>query len=544
MCKLLIVEDEWIIRTGLRHYFPWQELGVDDIYEAENGADGLQLALEVRPDLIISDIRMPEMNGLEMIEQLRPLLPDTFFIILTGYNDFDYAKQAIRLGHIQDYLLKPLEYEESMKSVQNTLQFIQTKKEDEKERLMRVEEQNKWNQSVLVKQLLETSYDNKAPDNLFYPSDQNKSDHAIYIPIVSTHIAPYGSLSVPDLKWSGEVLQLIANHVPTVPICLEDHSSPLLSYFHQNRLYMIVCCQQENLNDLNLALALNTLNQGHVDKTYISIGHSSPFLLEMGKHLHHAEELLLMRYSERETYFFSPNSNSSYPKVETSTFRLDGKEKAQLMTTLEQKDTTSLHELILSFSQRTYQLNVKENSRQWLIFLQELISLILRYADHHHPSSSDIYSEQLIKLSFIEDFQTSEQLFTWLADWAEQIISNPDQIDNSSLPDSKDTYIFSEIEKFIKQHLDHDLSLQMVAERFFYNPSYLSRLFKTKLNKNYMTYVTELRIRYAKECLKDPSLLISDVSLMCGYKSYKHFVKTFRNITHMTPTHYRKRIGM
>lgn len=544
MCKLLIVEDEWIIRTGLREYFPWKKLGVNDIYEAENGADGFQLALEVKPDLIISDIRMPEMNGLEMIEQLRPLLPDTFFIILTGYNEFDYAKQAIRLGHIQDYLLKPLEYEESLKSVQNTLQFIQTKKEEQQKRLMLVEEQNKWNQSVLIKQLLDSNFDKKTPDESLSLSYPLKSDHALYMPIVSTHIAPYGSLSLPNLKWTGEMLQFIANHIPIVPIGLEDHSLPLLSYLHQNRLYVIVCCQEVIPNDHNLAAALKKLNQGQTHKTYISFGHSSSSLYEMGKHLRYAEELLLLRYSERETYFFSPNSNSSHPKAEFSTIRLDGMEKVQLMTTLEQKDTTALRKLILNFSHRTYQLNLRENSRQWLIFLQELISLILRYADHHHPSSSEIYSEQLIKLRFIEDFQTSEQLFAWLADWAEQIISNPAQSNSNMLSESNDTYIFSEIEKFIKQHLDHDLSLQMVAERFFYNPSYLSRLFKTKLNKNYMTYVTELRIGYAKECLKDPSLLIGDVSLMCGYKSYKHFVKTFRNITHMTPTDYRKRIGM
>lgn len=543
MSKLLIVEDEWIIRTGLRHYFPWQELNVTDIYEAENGADGLKLALEVRPDLIISDIRMPEMNGLEMIEQLRPLLPDTFFIILTGYNDFEYAKQAISLGNIQDYLLKPLEYEESMKSVQNTLQIIQKKKDEQMKRLRLEEEQNKQNQSLLVKQLLDSNLDKKAIGDIIIPSELKNCDHVTYVPIVSTHIAPYGSLPVPDLKWSDEVLQLITNHIPNVPICWNEHSSPLLSYFNQNRLYIIICCQHESTNYHHLVLDLKKLNQGQVHKTYISIGNPSPSLLEMGKHLHHAEELLLMRYSERETYFFTPNLNASNPNVESSAFRLDGMEKAQLMTSLEQKDTTAIRKLILSFSHRTYQQNLMESSRQWLIFLQELVSLILRYADHHHPSSSEIYSEQLIKLNFVEDFQTSEQLFTWLADWAEQIISSPVRIDNS-LSDSKEIYIFSEIEKFIKQHLDHDLSLQMVAERFFYNPSYLSRLFKTTLNKNYMTYVTELRIGYAKECLKDPSLLISDVSLMCGYKSYKHFVKTFRSITHMTPTHYRKRIGM
>lgn len=103
MYKLMIVEDEPLIRTGLKHYFSWQELGVQSIVEAENGKEGVATALREQPDLVITDIRMPEMDGLQMIEELRQFLPDTLFIILTGFNDFEYAQRAIKLGSVHAF---------------------------------------------------------------------------------------------------------------------------------------------------------------------------------------------------------------------------------------------------------------------------------------------------------------------------------------------------------------------------------------------------------------------------------------------------------
>ncbi|BFT73536.1 response regulator [Paenibacillus sp. P36] len=105
MYKLLIVEDEPLIRTGIKHYFNWQDLEVSHIVEADNGKTGLTMALQEKPHLIITDIRMPEMDGLEMIEQLRPQLPDTVFVILTGFNEFAYAQQAIRWAAFMPFCL-------------------------------------------------------------------------------------------------------------------------------------------------------------------------------------------------------------------------------------------------------------------------------------------------------------------------------------------------------------------------------------------------------------------------------------------------------
>ncbi|MCR8660206.1 response regulator [Paenibacillus endoradicis] len=118
MFKLMLVEDEPIIREGLKYYFDWENLHFTKIIEAENGQEGIELALKERPDLIITDIRMPVMNGLDMIEQLRSQLPHSLFVILTGYSDFEYAKRAIKLGGITEYLLKPLQYDISLASIE------------------------------------------------------------------------------------------------------------------------------------------------------------------------------------------------------------------------------------------------------------------------------------------------------------------------------------------------------------------------------------------------------------------------------------------
>jgi len=273
MYKLMIVEDEPLIRSGLKQYFDWKELGVHTIIEAENGKDGVDTALIELPHLVITDIRMPVMDGLEMIGQLRSKLPDTLFIILTGHNEFEYAQKAIHYGGVYDYLLKPLQYEKSFSVIVNCLEKIRQK------------------------QLTPQPFERLTVSNLDPGTKQGAG------------------------------------------------------------------------------IALNETND---NKQVI----------------------------------------------------LDG--------------------------------------------LQ----------------------------------------------------------------------LFTKIESYIKQHMDQELTLNMVAEHFFYNPSYLSRLFKTKLNKNYMTFVSEIRINHALQCLKISQYSITEVSILCGYKSYKHFVKVFKSVTKMTPTEYRKQLRL
>lgn len=121
MNKLLIVEDEPLIRAGLKQYFNWANFGIDTILEAENGQEGVNIFTKEQPGLIITDIRMPIMNGLDMIREIRTLDICTSIIILTGYNEFEYAQKAIKYGGIHDFLIKPLQYKESYQAISSCI---------------------------------------------------------------------------------------------------------------------------------------------------------------------------------------------------------------------------------------------------------------------------------------------------------------------------------------------------------------------------------------------------------------------------------------
>ncbi len=126
MIKVMIVDDERFVRMGIVNNTNWQQVGCEVVGEAENGIEGVEKAREVHPDLIVSDIRMPKMDGIEMVTKIRVFLPEVRVIYLTAYSDFAYTQQAIRQG-ASDYLLKPFEDGELEKAVAKVTAELQPK---------------------------------------------------------------------------------------------------------------------------------------------------------------------------------------------------------------------------------------------------------------------------------------------------------------------------------------------------------------------------------------------------------------------------------
>ena len=116
MYKVLIIDDEVFIREGMKQIIPWQELGCEVIEEAQNGEEGMEKIIQLIPDIIVSDIRMPKKNGLEMIDEIKSINKNMQIIILTGFREFEYAQQAIRLGVLR-FLLKPSKIDEIKEAI-------------------------------------------------------------------------------------------------------------------------------------------------------------------------------------------------------------------------------------------------------------------------------------------------------------------------------------------------------------------------------------------------------------------------------------------
>ncbi|MFC7678735.1 response regulator [Paenibacillus sp. GCM10028914] len=554
MYKLLICEDEPLIRKGLTKYFDWPALGFHHIYEAENGAEGIEMALQERPDLIITDIRMPLMDGLEMIEQLRGKLPDTLFVIWSGYNEFEYAQKALRLGNVFAYLLKPLQYNESIKTIQECIQLLETKrKEQEKLINLATDAQHHVHlkRSQLVKSLLEDHNISESTER-----DLHKDFAAYTGKLEKYKLQPmvlfYVPVSPPSMKtraWWRQNAERMLTEVLADRFAFTDASSRLFTYVYHSKLYTFTVIDEDKQDmfkissDLQQQVTAILRQQGALQHVhlYLSIGALAEDFHTLSSLLIQTDKALFQRFlpSGGQAFVTKASTPSS---MKTSLFSYSDTDKIKLLTYLEQNDAL----LVKEFMNRTaadVQSRIGQFTQdQWLSYMQDIISVAIRFASKHGLNIEERYHEKLLHLTFLDDFDSLEDMFAWLASWMVQLQSEAQR--SAAEEDSQDGAVFERIEEFIIQHIDQDVSLQMVADQFFYNPSYLSRLFKTKLNKNYMTFVTEIRIEYAKRCLLESKYLMTDVCHMCGYTSYKHFVKMFRKVTNMTPTDYRKKMGM
>lgn len=547
MYKLMIVEDEPLIRAGLKQYFNWHELGIESILEAENGKDGIEIALRERPDLVITDIRMPEINGLEMIERLRPALPDTLFLILTGYNDFTYAQKAIRLGNIQAYLLKPLQYEESLTTIVESIKALSAMQQANRQRseLESAAKENSMHRGgQIVKSMLDD--DGSLQEDAVLRQFGLGGKIVTYHPIVLSCILP-STLDVQARNaWKIKAERLLHE---TVESMYPAGRGQLLAYFSKSKLYAITINDDQEIKVFDKQTE-ERINNGLIQTGtelqatfYMAVGKPAIELSQACISLQLTEKALNQRFFRQDRRLFrSEMTGQSSPSFKESFNPLDNKDRELILTCLEQGEVRQTRELLKRMSIQTVQHFSYDSYGRWLAFLQDIIGVTLRFAHRNDIRFEGVYSDKVLTLAFVDDFATAEQLFDWIADWMIHLHSVYRDKAKASAP--QESQIFEQIETFIKQHIDKEVTLQAVADRFFYNPSYLSRLFKTKLNKNYMTFLTEIRIRYAQQCLMDQKAPVADVCTMCGYKSYKHFVKTFRSVTRMTPTEYRKQLGL
>lgn len=548
MYKLMIVEDEPLIRAGLTQYFPWKDLGVDVILEAENGMEGIRLGLQDKPDLIITDIRMPELDGLEMIERLKPQLPDSLFVILTGYNEFHYAQRAIRIGNVRNYLLKPLEYEESLATVKECLNQLEQRRFDRSSRLEledAAKENTHYKYGNAIKQLLD---DSTVDSSDMEPILELESLECNYLAIIAACPSPLrGSPNEQRLSRAAlrKLKERTAEELERLP-----EVRRVMAYTSGNKLYTVIAFEPDHYRSGTEASIIDhfseiwrTSAEGLPHRFFISIGRAVSELAHAAFELKAADKALYMRYFEPASEPFRLNAyGSKEPTDSVHSIQLKKEDREALIACLEEGRSDEIKLLVQRLCKEAYRPSSPAAIDSWLAFLQEIINVSLRFAHQNGLQVEGIYSEKLLRLTFVDDFATVEELFEWISDWIIQL--SEDYKKHGTKSPAQEHLIFEQIEAFIRQHISEDVTLQMVADRFFYNPSYLSRLFKSKLRKNYMTFVTEIRIQAAQEYLRDSRYLVTEICGMCGYKSYKHFVKTFRSLVGMTPTDYRKRIGL
>ncbi|ULT58328.1 response regulator [Neobacillus drentensis] len=492
MLKAVLFDDEYIVLHGLQKMIDWSKYGIELVGTASNGLAAIDLVETYSPDIVFTDIRMPGMNGLEVVEKILEAAPEIVCVVFSGFNEFEYVKKAIKLG-VSDYLEKPI----TIPMIEDTIQRILEKLHHQKT-VLSLEE--KWEDSRI--ELVQ-----KATLDLLLQGDEvlpkwRKSFEEEVKDIVAVTVLALSEKG-PDLP----------SHPSYFSVYIRNGAEHLLVIFH------LEADSTELLNQL-----IYWPNEHGIT---IGSGRTYPDLTEAPKS--YKEALQALRYGQfmehgEWTRFEEIGENPNIPSD------LSELEEA-IIFFLRTGNKPGLYQQLEEFISKIQlqRLNPDVIEREIL----KLIYLGLEVAKETGEDISHLSQGNYLPHVDIRLLNTKEQMFSWLKQQMEMIMDWFLLIRKDKKHDA--------VEKactYIEKNFSKDLTLQDVAENVGMNPTYFSLLFKEEMKQSYIKYLTKLRMERAKELLREGKK-VAEVSEKVGYHTYRHFSELFKKHAGVNPGQYR-----
>lgn len=500
MYKVLLVDDEPLITTGLKALLDWEDYGFEVVSTAESGEEALSYLKENQIDILVTDIMMAEMTGLELIKEVKILQPKVKCIVLTGYQEFEFIKQGLLLG-IENYLVKPVDEEELLK----TIQIIGDKLKD-------VTEGNQEQEPSTLK-------DNTLWRFLNGEIDKNDCLERLCFYNIQFN-QPYYSVSILSFEnyHKSEISKDIRNYI-------EEQFSALCLYSPNQELLIIFGgTSEEELIQFNQSL----VHDFNSEKSMAGI-----FYLSMGKPVKTVEELEESFAIAREFNLLQLYSN---PNVLISE-RLTVDKQEEMKKQQEFKD--NIVKLILKADEEA--LKIVDSYFQDITNKSSFISpqAVKKYTYdlisyiHYSLQSDDLtyYTVAVEKVVYSKDIH---QMMTILKEYCRELILSILNQVNLRSP------IVQNVLDFIHVHYDQGVSLKTLGQQFHVNAIYLGQLFQKEVGVVFSEYLNRYRLEKAKELLKTTHHRAGEIGKKVGYSDTTYFYKQFRKTVGTTPSEWRK----
>ncbi len=507
---MLIVDDEPVICAGLRLTIDWEALGVEVIGEAYDGEEALQMTREHETDIVLTDIRMGEMDGLQLTERLKREFPHVRVVMISGYEDFDYARQAMRLG-VTDYLLKPVNVDELVQVVKGIVAEV-----GRDETSGNSDEEVLW-LSAMVR-----------PSPTSELSSPPQSLHGGSFRIIVSQLSDFAERysGMPDEQYRNvqrQWLELIRERLSASDI------GSIAVFDHMNVLYTLAISDREREDEPMRRLLEETMRAwGGAGRLICAASRAYRELDQTASASAEARELLqchvlderLALLPEDRNLLLNDRPKSDYDakaimnKLVSCLFKQDADEVAALIHEL--FGTLAADRLLLPEAVQIY-------DELLALLRQRLRQSGLTDLEHGRTSPIDLHLNN--SYASIEAIAVDEM---------KQLIR---LIDLSGL--DKSHWIIEKAKQYINEQYDQDIKASEVAGRLKISPGYFSFIFKQSTGKSFKEYMNELRIDHAKHLLATTHDKVFEIAEQVGYKEYKYFVSVFKSYTGITPKEYR-----
>lgn len=525
MLKLLIVDDEPDICALIHKLIDWEELNISSLGSALNGIEAMEIILRQSPDIVITDIQMPGMTGLEMIEKVTGLQLPVNFIVVSGYSEFEYAQQAMRFN-VKDYLLKPISKTDLNLVLKRIAQdrMIQSEKEQQTAAL-----ENEYRNRTNLLRRNELRQSIADPMRGGFNSDLFHFGEGEYLAL-KIH-AGFRDKSKIDLQTIQNVLANIAgriqNHFQKDCYDIEYSENDCSAVVLMNYSPKIHRSYKEIRKSLQFLLDEYAVQYRHL---CISLALGQPYgsPQEIGMALHTSEAASRMRL------LFGTEKVVEYVN-HTQKFPVSSLSREDLRNIAASVESLNAEAALMQLSSKLDEIEKLESHAEYTFFDVMASGLIFIRDEVCAYNGQDIpeISSSMIRLR-LDNCDSMKDIRECCRDVIVDLERNCRELQENRV--SKPVRIAQE---YIGSHLSQQISLDEVAQKAFVSPGYMSTLFKEQTGENFMDYVIRQRINEAKRLLRTTGMSIGDIAVCVGYADPRHFSKVFQKQVGMKPSEYR-----
>ncbi len=535
MLKIFLVEDEFVVREGIKRNIDWQANGYEFCGEAGDGELAFPMIQKLKPDIVITDIKMPFMDGLELSRLIKKECPWIEIIILTGFEEFEYAKEAISIG-VAKYLLKPISGAELLKEIEDIAVKIENKRKESEIRekyLKEMEENFQKERKELFQHLVTGS---KTMTELLEIAEHLKLDlSALWYNVVL--MKPQFTNDAPD-EYSNRMIEMEKKLEELVN---EEH----MLVFDRNlegKAIVFKADSKEELEEVQkeyISRIEEVLKEDERIRYFGGIGTPVNRLRELPASFERASHAFAQRYLIRENRILDGGAieqNLYADNEEFDIHNIDPKEMQndRIREFLKLGNKEEAGYFVEEFFKRQGASALKSTMfRQYIVmdvyfcvaaFLEEL------QISREELSSFDVNAEML---------QSKESAVQYVT----EIIKKAVELREKTASNRYGS-IVEQVKKYIEEHYEEEeLSLNLLASYVNFSPNHLSMIFSQQTGQTFIKYLTDFRMNKAKELLKGTGKRSSEISLEVGYKDPHYFSYLFKKTQGMTPTQYRGKKG-
>ncbi|WP_058300801.1 response regulator [Gorillibacterium timonense] len=533
--KVLIVDDEQHVREAIRLLADWKELGISEIYEADNGLHASELIEQVHPEILITDMRMPIQDGVKLLQHAQEQCPSMQKIVVSGHNDFELVRSTMKYGG-QDYLLKPIDPVQLTEALRKAIQNWH-----------KVDLERRVNQkrSMEINQIKPVYWDKVMSGLVADPPEVPSRIRSMLAEefgegvtaecrVALLSLASAGGAILRRFRDNRELLFFSLTNICNEFLRRGNRGIACRYWNSDHEILLIVWSRTEELPGL-----LHEINSGILQtlgsRLDIGVGSAQPFPAGAAESWKQAKRALEERNMREKNHWIHIGEERHQPAKELHISDYEESFRLALLSGSREEIASAVDDWLAAVGGLAIVTwkQVEEWREEW----RSLIRRLGRRMDDSVDEEGEALAVPTRPAPLDPDGCLS------FPEWGKELRESLEQLVREHNRAHREKGSMREIARYLQDHYSRELTLQDIANHFYLSREYISRRFKQEFGENLSDYLGRIRIGKAKLLLQNPHLRIAQIAEMVGYPDEKYFSKVFKKLEGKSPGEYRKSCG-